>query len=100
MFKNADRTKGVIGGPHRAFNETESSHQVNMRSFLSDQYKLFVSGYQVNPDASMLHMKFKKDHLNDAVVYTYQLNNVVEATIKQQSCLSESRKCLRLLKHW
>ena len=33
----------------------------------------------MNPDASMLHVKFKKDHLNDAVVNTYQFNNVDEA---------------------
>ena len=31
----------------------------------------------------MLHVKFKKDHLNDAVVNTYQFNNVDEAKITQ-----------------
>ena len=77
-FKNADGTRGVIGGPHRVFTENKSSYQVNVRSFLSDQYNLFKSGYQMNPDASMLHVKFKKDHLNDAVVNTYQFNNVDE----------------------
>ena len=61
-FKNADGRRGVIGSPHRVFTTIETSHQVNVRSFLTDQYKLFKSGYQVNPDASMLHVKFKKDH--------------------------------------
>ena len=81
-FKNADGAKGVIGGPHTGFTEIESSNQVNVRSFLTDQYKLLKSGYQVNPDASMLHVKFKKDHLNDTVVNTYQFNNVDKAKIK------------------
>ena len=33
----------------------------------------------MNPDASMLHVKFKKDHLSDAVVNTCQFNNADEA---------------------
>ena len=82
-FNNADGTRGVIGDPYRVFTENESSYQVNVRSFLSDQYKLFKSGYQVNPDASMLHVMFKKDHLNDAVVNMYQFNNIDEAKTTQ-----------------
>ena len=34
---------------------------MNTTTFLSDQYKLFKAGYQVNPDASLLHVKVKKD---------------------------------------
>ena len=37
----------------------------------------------MNPDASMLHVKFKKDHLNDAVVNRYQFNNVDGAKTTQ-----------------
>ena len=37
----------------------------------------------MNPDASMVHVKFKKDHLNDAVVNIYQFNNVDEAKTSQ-----------------
>ena len=37
LFKNADGTRRVIGGPHRVFTEIETSHQVNVRSFLTDQ---------------------------------------------------------------
>ena len=54
-FKNADGTRGVIRDPHKLFTEIETSHQFNLRSFLTDQYKLFKSGYQVNSDTSMLH---------------------------------------------
>ena len=78
-FKNADGTRGVIGDPHIVFTEIESSHQVNVRSVPTDQYKLFKSGYQVNPDASMLDVKLKKDHVNDAVVNTCQFTNADEA---------------------
>ena len=81
-FKNADGTSCVIGGPHTGVTEIESSNQVNARSFLTDQYKLLKSGYQMNPDASMLHVKFKKDHLNDAVVNTYQFSNADKARQK------------------
>ena len=37
----------------------------------------------MNPDTSMLHVKFKKDHLNDAVVNTCQFNNVDEEKTTQ-----------------
>ena len=43
--------RGVIGDPHSVFTEFETSHQVNARSFLTDQQKLLKSGYQVNPGA-------------------------------------------------
>ena len=78
-FKNGDGTRGVIGSRHRVFTVIEASYQVNVRSCLTDLYKLFKSGYQVNPDASILHVKFKKDHLKEAVVNTHQFNNVDEA---------------------
>ena len=82
-FKNAVGTRGVIGYPHRVFTETETSHQVNVRSFLTDQYKRFKSEFQVNPHALMLHVRFKKNHLNDVVVKTYQVNYVDEAKTTQ-----------------
>ena len=42
-FKNADGTRGVTRGPHRVFTETESSYQVNVRSFLSQALQVRVS---------------------------------------------------------
>ena len=56
-FQNADGTRGVGGGPHKMFTETEPRYHMNTATFLSDQYKLFKAGYQVNPDASLLHVK-------------------------------------------
>ena len=97
-LKNADGTRGLTGGPHRVFTEIESFHQVNVRSFLTDQYKLFKSGYQVNPDASILHVKFKKDHLNDAGINTYQFNNVDEAKTTQ-SLLVRKQKMLEVVQN-
>ena len=38
--------------------KTESSYQVNVRSFPSGQYKLFNSSCHVNPDVSMLHVNW------------------------------------------
>ena len=37
----------------------------------------------MNPDASILHVKLNKDHLNDTVINTYQFNNVDEAKTTQ-----------------
>ena len=90
-FKNAHGKRGVIGDSHRVFAEIESSYPVNVRNCLSDQYKLFKSGYQVNPDESMLHVKFRKDNLNDAVVNTYQLNNVNEAKTTQSLLVKKQK---------
>ena len=67
-FKNADGTRGVIGGPHRVFTEIESTYHTNSANFVSNQYQLFKSGYQVNPDASLLHVKMKKDCMNDFMI--------------------------------
>ena len=96
-FKNSDGTRGVIGGPHRVLTEIESSYQVIARSFLSDQYKPFQSGYQVKPDASVLHVKVKKDHLNDAVANTYQFNNVDEEKATQSLLVRKHLRMLRIL---
>ena len=41
---------------------------MNTATFLFDQYKLFKAGYQVKPDASLLHVKFKKDYFNNIMV--------------------------------
>ena len=67
-LKNADGTRGVVGGPHKVFTEIEPKYHMNTATFLSDQYKLFKSGYQVNPDASLLHVKVKKDCFNNIMI--------------------------------
>ena len=41
---------------------------MNTATFLSDQYKLFKAGYQVNPDASLLHGKVEKDCFNNIMI--------------------------------
>ena len=67
-LKNADGTRGVVGGPHKVFTEIESKYHMNTATFLSDHYKLFKSGYQVNLDASLLHVKVKKDCFNNIMI--------------------------------
>ena len=67
-FQNADGTRGVVGGPHKVFTEIESRYHMNTATFLSDQYKLFKAGYQVNPDASLLHVKVKQDCINNIMI--------------------------------
>ena len=49
-----------------------AASEVNVRIFLTDQYSLSNSRYRVNLMHQCCIVKFKKDHLNDAVVNTYQ----------------------------
>ena len=41
---------------------------MNSTTFLSEQYQLFKTGYQVNPDALLLHVKMGKDYFNNLMV--------------------------------
>ena len=81
-FKNEEGTRGVIGGPHKVFTEIESRYHMNTATFLSDQYKLFKAGYQVNPDASLLHVKVKKDCFNNIMIS--------EGNENEMNCVSKS----------
>ena len=75
-FQNADGTRGVVGGPHKVFTEIESRYHMNTATFLSDQYKLFKAGYQVNPDASLLYVKVKKDCFNNIMISEENENEI------------------------
>ena len=52
-FLNPDGSKGVVGGPHRIFSEIESS-KGDAKVFLTNQYRMYRAGYQVNPDIKHL----------------------------------------------
>eukprot|EP00794_Sanderia_malayensis_P016359 gene16359-biopygen12052 len=53
-FVNANGGRGVIGGPHHVFTRIHQSFfsDSELKSFFSDQYKLFKTGVKVNPDLS------------------------------------------------
>eukprot|EP00794_Sanderia_malayensis_P020954 gene20954-biopygen15460 len=53
-FVNANGGRGVIGGPHHVFTRIHQSFfsDSELKSFFSDQYKLFKMGVKVNPDLS------------------------------------------------
>ena len=51
-FKNVDGSTGVIGGPHRVFNNIKQHHPSNR--FIQEQHQLFNMGYHVNPDVRLL----------------------------------------------
>ena len=93
-FKNADGTRGVIGGPHKVFTEIESTYHISSVSFVSNQYQLFKSGYQVNLDASLLHLKMKKDCMNDFIISEPDENNADQGMI----CGTENSLLARKLK--
>ena len=54
------KTRGVIGGPHKILTEIESKYHINTTTFIK-------VGYQVSPDASLLHCKVEKDCFNDFI---------------------------------
>ena len=81
-FRNADGTRGVVGGPHKVFTEIESRYHMNTATFLSGQYKLFKAGYPVNPDTSLLHVKVKKNCFDNIMIS--------EGNENEMNCVSKS----------
>ena len=67
-FKNANDIRGVVGGQYKVFTEIESRYYMNTTTFLFDQYNLFKAGYQVNLDASLLHVKVKNDYFDNTMI--------------------------------
>ena len=67
MFRNADGSTGVIGGPHKVFTEIDKrfhhcdSNATQLKNFFTEQYQLYQQGYQLNPDINFLHSKCNKD---------------------------------------
>ena len=57
---------------------------MNRIIFLSDQCKLFKAGYQVNPDASLLYVKVKKNCFNNIMICEENKNemNYVSKRVK------------------
>ena len=57
---------------------------MNTATFLSDQCKLFKAGYQVHLDASLLHVKVKKDCFNNIMI--------IEENENEMNCVSKNVK--------
>ena len=57
QFRNPDGSRGVICGPHRLIKEVESSANLSVSVFFSQQYQLYRNGYKVNLDLSILHCR-------------------------------------------
>ena len=56
-FPNPDGSFGVVGGQHRVFTQIENHCHLAASTFLTEQLQLFRSGYQLNPDISLLGYK-------------------------------------------
>ena len=69
MFENADGGYGVIGGPHQVFTAIEKHFRIHnnhhQSTFFSNQFKLYIHGYQVNPDLSVIGNKGCNFNIND-----------------------------------
>ena len=58
-FLNPDGSRGVIGGPHPLITLIEGQHWAgkSFTTYFSEQYQVYRSGFQVNPDCYMLTSK-------------------------------------------
>jgi hypothetical protein len=64
VFKNVDGSQGVIGGPHpliRVMEDHFRGSNMTHTSFFTQQYQIFRSGLQVNPDVRLLNSKSRND---------------------------------------
>ena len=64
------------------FTKIESRYHMNTATPLSDQHKLFKVGYQVNPDASLLHVKVKKDCSSNIMISEENEMNYASKNVK------------------
>ena len=63
-FLNADGSQGVIDGPHSVITEIDKLHnnqKMCQHAYLTEQYKLYQMGYQINPDNHLLSLKQQND---------------------------------------
>lgn len=75
VFESANGGSGMIGGPHNIFSSIEKqfrSSQIHQSTFLSNQLDLYRSGYQVNPDLSLLGYEVCNFDLHDNDNYTVE----------------------------
>ena len=96
-FFNPDGSRGIICGPHRLISGIEQSN-FSLKAFLTNQYQLFKSGYQINPDVSFLHQNpsvcsFPDENL---VFCTSPSNNCGKCTTCKESSNVYTSKKLEL----
>ena len=59
-FVNIDGSRGVIGGPHpiiTRIDKSQNNEKMCQFAYLTEQYKLYQNGYQINPDDHLLSLK-------------------------------------------
>ena len=99
-FLSTDGIQGVIGGPHvviTAIDKAHSNDKMCQHAYLSDQFKLYQTGYQVDPDVHLLGMKYSKDFKHDSITKTRtecktrneKLTSVSLLSIHEQKCFED-----------
>ena len=108
VFQNADGGRGVMGGPHKIFNNIRNYYaEDNIHiTYFSNQYNLYRNGYQVNPDISLLGFKESNQmydiYNNDPETCTNSSDICIIKTQKQFSQIEESSseimyRCMKCL---
>ena len=96
MFKNADNSRGVIGGPHQVFTKINqffnTSCNYQQRDFISNQYQLYRMGYQVDPDVALLGIKVKKDYNKNLMLNTIEKSDSQRESYSQHLLASRNQK--------
>uniref|UniRef100_A0A7M6DQR2 Peptidase aspartic putative domain-containing protein n=1 Tax=Clytia hemisphaerica TaxID=252671 RepID=A0A7M6DQR2_9CNID len=65
IFRSSCGSRGVIGGPHQLFTMINNEfHRTGKSDFISKQFRLYQTGYQLNPDVPLL-----------CTTRTYQVSN-------------------------
>ena len=62
MFKNVDGSRGVVGGPHQAFNNINRAANQHLQIFLSTHQSRMI------PDDNLLNFKIDKDYKKELMI--------------------------------
>ena len=99
-FLSTDGIQGVIGGPHSVITAIDKAHnneKMCQHAYLSEQFKLYQAGYQIDPDVHLLGMKYNKDFKHDLITKTMpncdsrteKLTSMSLLSIHEQKCFEE-----------
>ena len=94
-FVNVDGTRGVIGGPHPVITQIDKlqkNKSMCQFAYLTEQYKLYKNGYQLNPDDHLLSLKQPNFFDIDEVVNNVDDNNDFDTSCDSCYLLTSSQQ--------
>ena len=94
MIQKYDGSRGVTGGPHEVFTRIESIYHAQTATFLSNQYHMLKTGFQINPDMPLLPTEVEKDYMHDLMATSSETgtSNDKKGDDLKQSLLLKNQK--------